>query len=146
MPLVGSPLIGNADFGSSYLADPFFEITTYSGAFGTIDWTANWTDFDCQNTVYIITGIEENTNIKNVNIYPNPATANSMVSFQTSKSSSNTINIYDMQGKLVEAVFVGHLNAGKQNVNFTAEKLSPGFYILNISDENGASNHRLIVK
>ncbi|HNQ61128.1 MAG TPA: T9SS type A sorting domain-containing protein [Bacteroidia bacterium] len=146
MPMVGSPLLGNADFSSSYLADPFFEITSYTGAFGTIDWTADWTNFDCQNTVYIVTGIEENSTYTNVNIYPNPATANSSVSFTSSKNSFNRINIVDTRGKIVEEVFAGQMNAGQQNVKFNAENLSPGFYILNIAGEQGESNHRFIVK
>ncbi|WP_131539935.1 T9SS C-terminal target domain-containing protein [Pedobacter nototheniae] len=34
------------------LADAFFDKVAYKGAFGTADWTANWTNFTPQTTVY----------------------------------------------------------------------------------------------
>ncbi|MBK9357442.1 MAG: hypothetical protein IPN08_08675 [Bacteroidales bacterium] len=38
--------------GFAQITDPFFEKTTYVGAFGTTDWTQGWTNWDPQNTVY----------------------------------------------------------------------------------------------
>ncbi len=38
--------------GLAQITDPFFEKTTYIGAFGTTDWTKDWTNWDPQNTVY----------------------------------------------------------------------------------------------
>ena len=36
----------------SELSDSFFDKVTYKGAFGTADWTANWTNFDPKLAVY----------------------------------------------------------------------------------------------
>lgn len=47
-----SPVLGAASFSNSYLQDPFFDVVTYSGAFGSTDWTAGWAEFDPQNAVY----------------------------------------------------------------------------------------------
>lgn len=38
--------------GFSQITDPFFEKTTYIGAFGTTDWTQGWANWNPQNTVY----------------------------------------------------------------------------------------------
>jgi len=38
--------------GNAQIADPFFEKTTYIGAFGTTDWTQGWTNWNPQATVY----------------------------------------------------------------------------------------------
>ncbi|MFM2363062.1 MAG: hypothetical protein RLZZ316_1964, partial [Bacteroidota bacterium] len=39
--------------GASFTGmNSFFVSTAYRGAFGTNNWTANWSNFDPQNTVY----------------------------------------------------------------------------------------------
>lgn len=52
LPQAGSPLlsVGAADFTDSKLSG--MENVSYRGAFGTIDWTASWTNFNPQNTPY----------------------------------------------------------------------------------------------
>jgi hypothetical protein len=52
LPAAGSPLLGGAAFTNTRLTDPFFTQVTYRGAFGTINWTATWCNFDPQNTDY----------------------------------------------------------------------------------------------
>ncbi|HEX4886870.1 MAG TPA: hypothetical protein VFV37_02390 [Luteibaculaceae bacterium] len=52
LPQSNSPLIGSADFSHPKLGGGFFTTTNYRGAFGTIDWTANWANFNPANTVY----------------------------------------------------------------------------------------------
>jgi hypothetical protein len=51
LPQAGSSALSGADFswvGSS----TFFTQVTYRGAFGTTDWTTDWTNWDPQHTVY----------------------------------------------------------------------------------------------
>lgn len=52
LPNTNSPLLSGANFNHPSLQNPFFEVVTFKGAFGTIDWTASWTNFDPQNTNY----------------------------------------------------------------------------------------------
>lgn len=53
LPESGSPLLGAGAFTHTKLQDSFFDKTaTYMGAFGSTDWTAGWTNFDPQNTIY----------------------------------------------------------------------------------------------
>ncbi|MCB9170735.1 MAG: T9SS C-terminal target domain-containing protein [Flavobacteriales bacterium] len=52
LPNAGSPLLSGADFSSGPVTDSYFTSTSYVGAFGDSDWTAGWTNFDPQNTVY----------------------------------------------------------------------------------------------
>ncbi len=49
-PSATSPLLTAASFTDALLSG--FDKVTYIGAFGTTDWTANWTNFDPQNTQY----------------------------------------------------------------------------------------------
>ncbi len=55
-----SPVNGAASFTDSYLQDPFFEPVTFVGAFGPVDWTAGWSNFNPQNTVYPVTNVTIN--------------------------------------------------------------------------------------
>jgi len=52
-----SPVNNASLFTDSYLADPFFEPVTFVGAFGPVDWTAGWANFDPQNAGYLTTDI-----------------------------------------------------------------------------------------
>jgi hypothetical protein len=55
-----SPVVGNASFTNSNLADPFFEQVNFVGAFGTYDWTQGWANWDPRNTVYPATNVTIN--------------------------------------------------------------------------------------
>ncbi len=52
LPAAGSPLLSGASFTNSRLTDSFFTPTTYRGAFGTVNWTSGWCNWNPQNTVY----------------------------------------------------------------------------------------------
>ena len=49
LPKAGSPALAGASFSGM---NSFFTSTTYRGAMGTTNWTANWTNWDPQNTAY----------------------------------------------------------------------------------------------
>jgi hypothetical protein len=50
LPLGGSPVLSGANF--SWTTDPFFDAVSYRGAFGDVDWTEPWANWDPQNTTY----------------------------------------------------------------------------------------------
>lgn len=52
LPEGASPLQNGASFGTAPLSDSFFETVNFRGAFGTTNWTSNWTNWDPQNTAY----------------------------------------------------------------------------------------------
>jgi len=49
LPATGSPALSGSSFTGM---NAFFTSTTYRGAFGTTNWTANWTNWDPQNASY----------------------------------------------------------------------------------------------
>jgi hypothetical protein len=49
LPAAGSPALTGASFTGM---NAYFTATTYRGAFGATNWTANWTNWDPQNTAY----------------------------------------------------------------------------------------------
>ncbi len=52
LPAAGSPLLSGASFTNSRLTDTFLTPTTFRGAFGTVNWTSGWCNWNPQNTVY----------------------------------------------------------------------------------------------
>ena len=52
-----SPLMGVASFTNPNLANSFFEQVNFIGAFGTVDWTQGWANYDPQNAVYPATTV-----------------------------------------------------------------------------------------
>ncbi len=52
LPAAGSPLLSGASFTNSRLTDSFFTPTTYRGAFGSVNWTSGWCNWNPQTTVY----------------------------------------------------------------------------------------------
>ncbi len=52
LPDATSPLLSGADFSNTNLQGGFFTQVNFMGAFGGLDWTLGWTNFDPQNTVY----------------------------------------------------------------------------------------------
>lgn len=52
-------MVASSLFAQS-INDSFFQHVNYRGAFGTTDWTASWSNFDPQNTVYPATTVTVN--------------------------------------------------------------------------------------
>ena len=100
MPAIGSPLLSGADFTDSYLSNGF-TATTYIGALGTDDWTAQWKSFTCQTNPYLaappanVASIESNS----LNVYPNPA--NDMLSLESLSHNILEVLCYSLDGRMV---------------------------------------------
>ncbi|MGQ9847684.1 MAG: hypothetical protein ACUVQP_09330 [Bacteroidales bacterium] len=52
LPQSNSPLLNGANFNHAALQNPFFEVVNFKGAFGNVDWTAGWANFNPKNTNY----------------------------------------------------------------------------------------------
>lgn len=70
-----------------------------------------------------INGVEENENLKQIRIYPNPARGT--INVVSAENKSNTYQVYDLNGRLQ---FAGILNPGKNQINISS--LRPGVYLL----------------
>jgi len=106
---VGSPLIGNTNFTSPKLG-----------------------------VVIVPTGIRNIETIRNVMVYPNPATNHVFVNFETSSNAIVGIRIMDLSGKTVKEVSE-NFSGGNHEVEINISELLKGFYFVNI--DNGTSFH-----
>ncbi len=88
--------------------------------------------------------IDENS-IANLKTFPNPASTVLNISFVNEGVSNNSLKLYDLQGRLVKELFNGTI-AGEFNERYSVLDLSPGMYILNIQNEKGFIQERIIVQ
>ena len=82
------------------------------------------------------------------NIYTrlsNPTTDVLNISFMNKGTSDNSLKLYDMQGRLVKDLYNGSIT-GEFNESYSVADLSPGIYILNIQNEKGFKQERIIVQ
>lgn len=78
--------------------------------------------------------IDQNTNFS---IYPNPFNSTTVISYSISEKTSLTLNIFDINGKLVNTIFQGDQNTGEYFINWDGKNhngytLASGIYFVNI--------------
>ncbi len=151
IPQAGSVLIGTADWTDSYLADSYFQPTTYRGAFDPAlpmnrQWTAYWTNFDPQNTDYSLaaSGVE-NTPARSValNNYPNPFNPATTISFSVPQAGNVVVEVFDVRGRKVSEMFKGALEAKDYSLNFNGEGLSSGTYFYRVTGNGFSATEKM---
>ena len=86
------------------------------------------------------------SNLVNINIYPNPATDYVSMDVEVKKQTQVEVVIYDMVGRVVKRQNVGSVS-GVQNVKVGLTDFIPGNYMLRLSfDSEPVSIEKLIVK
>lgn len=91
------------------------------------------------------TGINDNSGIEEINIYPNPASNNVNVAITSEEAQSINAVVYDMAGKMVYADQFNHMG-GEQVFSFPVNNLSKGIYFLNLQTKGGKMIQKLVVE
>jgi hypothetical protein len=82
--------------------------------------------------------IQESTSIEGLNLYPNPVT-NGKVYISSKKDLEKEIIIFDVLGKKVLQTMISTKELNVSN-------LSPGVYIIKITEESATSSRKLIIQ
>ena len=82
--------------------------------------------------------IQTNTSIEGLNLYPNPVT-NGKVYITSKEDLEKDIVIFNVLGKIVL-----HTTISTKELNLS--NLSPGVYIIKITEENATSSRKLIIQ
>ena len=73
----------------------------------------------------------------NITVYPNPVISNASVSFDLTKSSSISIEIYDLTGKMISTPYSNYkMNKGNYNLDLKINKITVGTYIVLLKTES----------
>lgn len=82
--------------------------------------------------------IQESTSIEGLNLYPNPVT-NGKVYISSKNDLEKEIIIFDVLGKKVLQTIIS-------NKELNVSNLSPGVYIIKITEESATSSRKLIIQ
>ena len=91
-------------------------------------------------------GIKELTNNVGLAIYPNPATAQTSISFSLKEEAKVSVSIVDVTGKSVYANELGSIANGAHKVNVNTDTLSNGVYMVNVISNGSVSTQKLVVR
>lgn len=128
------------DFGDGSTSTEFEPTHTYatSGSYNlclTIT-TATCTDVYCQ-IVEIATGIEDESSIGLLQVYPNPAFNTINIYLEPLVSNDITVDIININGSNIHRVFEGNTGELPQTLSTDISALSPGLYFVKVNVANG---------
>lgn len=96
----------------------------------------------------ITTGINQlNDNSKDIklSVFPNPATDQTMISFNLPQSSKLKISLYTEQGKLINVINEGYYTEGDHTINVNVANLGSGIYIMKFETEKYLLHEKIVV-
>ncbi len=107
-------------------------------------------------TVVIVSNGEESTeevkknllidgNNLDIGIFPNPATDQVKINFESDKKVETTIRIIDLEGKVVYENHLGEV-IGSHSELVNTEKFASGTYIINLQSGDQRSNQKLVIE
>jgi hypothetical protein len=115
----------------------------YLGTHGRGAWKS-----DDLTTARPIEGIEPLTGtefITSVNVYPNPMTNNGIVEFELNDRSDVLVNIFDLNGRLLQTMNYQDMASGLQKVEIDASRLASGTYFVSFETANQRDVAKFVV-
>jgi hypothetical protein len=80
-----------------------------------------------------------------VTVYPNPMKTSATVKYKLAQSGRVTINLYDMNGRLVQNVFEGNGQKGENSTTLNRNGMSKGMYIYRVQAGSQVETGKLII-
>jgi len=83
--------------------------------------------------------------LNNLSVYPNPFSELTTISFDLSVGQEVSINLYDITGRLVDAVHTETYINGKHEVEYNNASLKTGMYLLRVKTGSTVKSLQLLV-
>ncbi|MDC0145018.1 T9SS type A sorting domain-containing protein [bacterium] len=90
-------------------------------------------------------GINIPSDISIDNIYPNPFNPTTTINFSVSNSSSISINLYDINGHLVQNITEGYYGTGSYSKLIDGSRLTSGAYFIRLETDNYSITEKLML-
>jgi hypothetical protein len=74
-----------------------------------------------------------NATATSINVFPNPLKAAGEIKVNIAKSSDVTLELYNLEGKLLQNLYSGRMNPGENKVEFNAANYAQGMYLVKLS-------------
>jgi plastocyanin len=79
-------------------------------------------------------------------VYPNPVSTDSWISLQVNRSERITIQVFDMQGRIVRTFLDQEMKAGEIKMPFTLNSLGRGNYIVQMRNGKERINKQIMIR
>jgi hypothetical protein len=94
-------------------------------------------------------GVDEIANANGIQLFqntPNPANGTTTIRFEMLQSRNVTIEVRDLQGRLVESIVRGQLPAGEHNLVLDTEQLNAGIYTYTLVADGMRMTKKMVVR
>jgi len=134
----GNYVDGVASIVSMDGMDEVGTILEYNGATGD-----EFAELVAGMEVTSVTGITENDLTSSVNVFPNPFTDNTTLSFSAAEAGQASVVVYNLVGKKVIEMNLGNIAAGTQNIELDFASMEAGIYLVSLTAGNETSTLRV---
>lgn len=93
-----------------------------------------------------VSGVEENTTVNNVNVYPNPTDGITNIAVNLVNDAKVNVVVYNVYGQLVQVINDSNLNQGANNLTFNASSLSSGIYFVKVTIDGETITKKVTVR
>lgn len=93
-----------------------------------------------------VSGVEENTTVNNVNVYPNPTDGITNIAVNLVNDAQVNVVVYNVYGQLVQVINDSNLNQGANNLTFNASSLSSGIYFVKVTIDGETITKKVTVR
>jgi len=93
----------------------------------------------------VVSGINTNDDIKNINIYPNPAQSNINITLDKFVKGEVNISLHTSNGQKVYEAFL-HATDGKNLFVIPTQNFSDGIYFLNVKTDKSLINNKIVIQ
>jgi hypothetical protein len=117
-------VLGGSSHSVFYVGDAGIDVTSLQNAI---------------NAALAATGINEPTmGVSSMNVFPNPATNATSISFSLEKTSDVKAELFNIEGQMIKNIFDGKLSSGENKIFLDLSKMSAEIYFakLSIADKN----------
>nr|MBK9652808.1 T9SS type A sorting domain-containing protein [Bacteroidota bacterium] len=140
-PMANSPLLTAGAFTNPRLTNAFFTPVSFAGAMdGITDWSAQWSNWDPNNTTASIS--TNNNSSSGFQIFPNPAKGD--LSLNVKSGNNATITVYDVAGV---KVFENNYNANEltNTIIISTSTWANGSYTVKMNDGTNTFFNKVFV-
>jgi hypothetical protein len=83
--------------------------------------------------------------LNQIDVYPNPFSSNSTITFSLNKTENVKVGLYDLQGKLIRLIADKQFGMGINNININADNLASGIYMIKVETNSFNSYEKIII-
>ena len=109
------------------------------------DFNLNVSELHFSGNILNIEQLNKNNKDVKLTIYPNPASQQTVISFNLPESTKLKISLYNNQGKLITVINEGQYIAGDHVVNFNAANYDSGIYLMKFETENYLLHEKMVI-